>query len=217
MAYDQELHMPPPDWARTLVNSSQKKMPSGDPSLWGNTVTTVIDGDDPAATIPEGPIAGAQVLLAHATDQYTRSWSVTGSLTLPRSVWSTLVTGDPPNGLTDGLRPPLAVYLSVLQGVEKVTIEHLICLMYGGTAANIGLCNNQCTINGGPYLPTIVFGNTGSTNQDQETRPFAAIGALIGNTITARAIYVRANTDELTCNRATISVLLTPYAAGAGI
>lgn len=206
--------MPDPDWGRVLVNTAQKKAPSGDPTLWANTITTLIDdaaeGADPRA------IYGAQIVLAQAADRYARSWSISGALTLTEDAWFAAPTSLPPDAPTAEFgRPDLAVYLSITQGIEKVTLEHQICLMYGGTSSNTGLCNNQCTINGGPYLP--IQAGVLPTGKKVQSRAFAAIGSLIGNTISVRGLFVRYNHGEIDIPSATISLLLTPHAAGSGI
>lgn len=215
MSYDQERHMPQPDWARVLVNTDQKKMPVGDPAFWGNTVTTLIDAS-PSAPVPFSPylLYSEQILLAHASDRYARSWSLSGTLTIDAQMWGE--SGRIPSGtfIDPSETTRLQVFLSVLQGIEKVTIEHQICLMSGGDPTNIGLCNNQCVTNGGPYVPLSPLPEGGEVG-----RSFAAVGALIGNTITVRAIFLRGGTpgSQGFLPQATISLLLAPYAPGAGI
>lgn len=196
LPYDHDQNMPPPDWGRVLVNTAQKKAPSGDPTLWGGTVETAIDNDfagDPATV---RTVYGSQIILAQAADRYSRSWSIIGNLTMTPTMWR-----DTGSGGGD-----LEVYLSITQGIEKVTIEHRISLsMQGG---ELGLCNTQSTVVGGPYLPAV--------DGTQETRAFAAIGALIGNTINIRGVFVRSSAERAVPS-ARLSVLLAPAAAGAGI
>jgi len=206
---------PPPDWNRVLVQTDQKRMAVGDPTLWANTVVTPID------LAPEGstPRAfyGEQIILAQTNDRYSRSWSISGKLTISAQTWQE--GGKIPNGpFFDGLVPTrLQVFLSILQGIERVTVEHQICLMSGGDPTNIGLCNTQCTTNGGPYLPT--YTDTPPTEGSEEGRSFAAIGALIGHTISIRGLFIRGGSEgnQGIIPSATISVLLAPYAGGTGL
>lgn len=219
MGYDEEHRMPPPDWGKVLVNTAQRKAVVGDPALWGNTITTQIDTLTPTPAVITGIVTGNQIALAQASDQYTRSWSLSGTLTIPEGSWYAAAPTEPPGKLqvVSG-SPDLAVYLSIVQGVEKAAIEHRICLMYGPTSTNIGLCNNQCTRNNGPYLPVTRTATYAGVEIELETRAFAAIGALIGNTITVRGLFARNGAAaEGIIPDATISVLLTPYAPGAGI
>lgn len=205
LPYDRDQAMPPPDWGRVLVNTAQKKAPAGDPTLWGNTVTTLIDEVSFEAHPPMTTFYSEQIVMAKAADQYSRSWSVTGAVSLPPVVWG-MTPANPPIGLTPPDGTTFSVYLSVLQGMEKVTIEHVILLACGGS---FGLCNAQSTVNNGPYVPT-------TPDPNLETRAFAAIGALIGNSIAMRAVFVRSG-DESFIPRATISLMVAPAAAGAGI
>lgn len=206
---------PPPDWNRVLVHTGQKQMAVGDPSLWAGTIITPID------TAPEGSTPrtfyGEQIILAQTADRYSRSWSLSGKLSIASQTWET--PGMVPSGPFFDVPVPtrLAVYLSIVQGIERVTVEHQICLMSGGDPTNIGLCNNQCTTQGGPYLPTYdVFPPQEGGDQ---ARSFAAIGALIGHTIAIRGLFVRGGTpgNQGLIPTATISLLLAPYAGGTGL
>jgi hypothetical protein len=206
---DQHDHMPPPDWARVLVNTDQKKQPVGDPTLWGNRVTSLID-DRPQGLAEPAVFYSEQIILAHALDRYSRSWSIIGTVGLSADAWADPNVTPPPNGVLVAGPARLQVFLNVLQGIEKVTIEHQICLVGGGDATNIGLCLNQSTVHAGPYLPRFEAGI--------EYRSFAAIGALVGNTISARALFIRGGgATPGVIPSATISLIVTPYAPGAGI
>lgn len=206
---------PPPDWNRVLVHTDQKKMAVGDPTLWANTVVTPVDNAIEGST-PRA-FYGEQIILAQTSDRYSRSWSLSGKLTISSQTWTT--GGKVPNGpFFDGIPATrLQVFLSIVQGIERVTVEHQICLMSGGDPTNIGLCNNQCTTNGGPYLPT--FTDTPPDEGSGEGRSFAAIGALIGHTIGIRGLFVRGGEpgSQGIIPTATIDLLLVPYAAGTGL
>jgi hypothetical protein len=206
---DQHDHMPDPDWVRVMVHPDQKKKAVGDPTLWGNVVRVLID-DDPVLP-PNGVYTSPQIVLAQASDHYTRSWSLTGAVTAPNDVWNDPNPFPPPASLVQPAGPRLSVYLAISQGSEKVTIEQVITLLFGGDVNNVGLCNNQSSAHGGPYLP----GNTADLTQ--QTRPFAAIGALIGNTVNVRALLVRSLASGGIVPNVTISAMITPYAPGAGL
>lgn len=205
--------MPDPDWANVIVHADQKKCPVGDPTLWGNTIRTPID-DDPILGSTPRVIYGDQILLAQAADQYSRSWSLSGMLAVPGVGWR-FSSGSVPAGLdlpADGMN----IFLEVVQGVGKVSIANQINLACNGFGTNIGLCWNQSSIYGGPYVPT--FGPTPIDASSYIQLPFAMIGALIGNTISVRAIYLRGGSATTgTIKNAIMSCVLTPYAPGAGI
>jgi hypothetical protein len=208
--------MPSPDWASVIVQPNQKKMPVGDPTLWANTVTTTIDSDPVLGNTPR-IIQGEQIILAQASDRYSRSWSLSGVVTAPIAAWNGEGPPTPP-GFPD-IRPagdhtPLEVWLSVLQGIEKITLEQQILLMSGGTGFGhtYGLCNQQYSGVNGPYGSMFT---SPLAEQGQESRSFAAIGSLIGNTISVRGIFVRSPTGQVP--NASIALIITPYAPGAGI
>lgn len=221
--------MPAPDWGGVIVHPNQKKMPVGDPTLWANTVTTQIDTDPRFGSTPR-VIQGDQIILAQAADRYSRSWSLIGSVTIPFGA-AVADTNIAPPGSSAGDtfladNPPLAVWLSVVQGIEKITIEQQILLLSGVVDVNVvppignfGLCNNQTSGVGGPYGITYNITPIALGPDLRGTSPFACVGAFIGNTISARAIFVRGGVigqpaDVPDC---TVSLLITPYAPGAGI
>jgi hypothetical protein len=224
---DNHGNMPPPDWGRVQIQQAQKKMPVGDPTLWANTVTTQIDTDPIEGSNPR-VIFGQQIILAQAADRYSRSWSLIGNVSIPLNA----ATADPnpsPPASSDQAIPigaPVEVWLRVTQGIEKITIVQDLLLLSGVAdinvvppTSNFGLCNNQWAGTGGPYgnlfnVRPVVF-----TPDTRITLAFSCIGAFIGNTLSAQAIYV--------CNGvigqapdvpdATVALLITPYAPGAGI
>lgn len=205
--------MPDPDWGNVLVNPDQKKQPVGDPTLWGNTVATLIDADPVLGSTPR-IIYSDQIVLAQAADQYSRSWSLTGVLAVKGLGWR-FATGTAPAGPdlpADGMN----VFLSVIQGVGKVQTEAQINLACNGITTNIGLCWNQCSANGGPYVPT--YAPTPIDANAYILLPFAAIGALVGNTISVRGVYLRGgNAISGAIPSAYLTCMVTPYAPGAGI
>jgi hypothetical protein len=87
-------------------------------------------------------------------------------------------------------------------------------LMSGGTGGGhaYGLCNQQYSGVNGPYGATF---SSPIAEQGQQGRAFAAIGALIGNTISVRGIFVRGVGSQIP--NASIALSITPYAPGAGI
>jgi hypothetical protein len=215
-----EPHMPDPDWGNVLIHPDQKKMPVGDPTLWANTVTTLVDQDPILGNTPR-TIQGDQIVLVQAADRYSRSWSLNGLVFTSTDAWNSFASSaNPPTSPYDaGARDlnNLAIWLSITQGIEKITFEQQILLMAGNTSANYGLCNNQFTLNNGPYGE--LYNSLPPSESDQQGRAFAAIGALIGNTISIRPIITRGGVpgSQGIVGSVTISLILTPYAPGAGI
>lgn len=218
--HDLEPHMPDPDWGNVLIHPDQKKMPVGDPTLWANTITTLVDSDPIAGNTPR-VIQGDQIVLVQAADRYSRSWSLSGVVFTDNDAWNSGAssTNAPTSPYDSGAQAlnNLAIWLSITQGIEKITVEQQILLMAGNTTVNYGLCNNQFTLNGGPYGS--LFTTLPPSESDQQGRAFAAIGSLIGNTISIRPIIVRGGVpgSEGIIGSATISLLLTPYAPGQGM
>lgn len=207
------MAMPPPDFGRVLVDRGRAGMPVGDPGLWANQVTTPVDEDPILGNTPR-IVTSSQIVAAQAVDRYSRSWSLSGMVTLPQPAWNANGPASPPSFPDVGGGARFEVWLSVLQGLEMITIEHLILLMSGGSAGgtSYGLCNTQWSANGGPYGATFT---SPIAEEGQQSRAFAAIGSLIGNTISARAIYVRGAGGQIP--NASVALVLTPYAPGHGI
>lgn len=204
-------NIPGADFGLVTVNPGKAGMPVGDPRLWANQVTTLVD-DDPILTNTPRIITGNQIIAAAAADRYARSWSLSGAVTMPSAAWNGNVAPAVAPSFPDaGTSNRFEVWISVLQGLEMVTIEHLILLAVGGSPA-FGLCNTQWSAQGGPYGATFT---SPLAEQGQQSRAFAAIGSLIGNTISARAIFVRGSGGQIPS--AAVALMVTPYAPGAGI
>ncbi len=186
-----------PDWDRVLVDAGKKIVPLGDPTRWGAAVPTFLPATLGANQFSE------QIIMAQTRDAYSRSWAVVGALTLPQATWN--VAGVFPAGPY-----PIVVALEIVMGVGQAQVTHDIILTCGLNAA-VGLCNTQNAINGGPYMST--FG--GPPNFD-ESRPFAAIGSLIGNSISIRARYIGGTNVGLPAT-SLCTVLVTPFAPGMGL
>ena len=224
---DNRDNMPPHDWGRIQIHPNQKKMPVGDPTLWANTITTQIDTDPILGSNPR-VIFGEQIILAQAADRYSRSWSLIGNVSLPLNGATVDPNPSPPASSDQAVAvgAPLEVWLRVTQGIEKITIVQDILLLSGVAdiavvppTGNYGLCNNQWAGTGGPYgnlfnVRPVVF-----TPNTRITFAFACIGAFVGNTLSAQAIYVRNGVigQPLDVPDATVALLITPYAPGAGI
>lgn len=187
--------IPPPAWGNVLVNSGKQGKPVGDPTQWGAGQLTLLD----AALVQT---FSPQFVSAATQDTYARSWAILGTLRLPQATWN--APGTFPAGPF-----PLVVALDIVMGVGQASVQHQIILMCGNNP-NVGLCNTQNAINGGPYLSTF------ETGSGDETRPFAAIGALVGHTIQMRVRYVGGTNVGLPTT-AQVQALITPFAAGAGL
>lgn len=188
--------MEDPDWGRVLVTAGQKSLPVGDPTKWGSQVPTLL----PATLVQE---FSTQIVLAATRDAYSRSWALVGTLTLPQATWN--AAGTFPAGPF-----ALIVALELVMGVGQAQVTQDIILMCGNNPT-VGLCNTQNAINGGPYLSTF-----GGPPDFDESRPFAAIGALIGNQINVRARYIGGTNVGLPTT-SICTAIVTPFAPGVGL
>ncbi len=186
------------DWDRVLVDAGQnvQNIPVGDPTKWGSQIST----DLPASLVS---VFSQQIVMARTRDAYSRSWALVGQLTLPQATWN--APGVFPAGPF-----PLVVALEIVMGVGQTQVLQDVILMCGNNPT-VGICNTQNAINGGPYLSS--FG--GPPNFD-ESRPFSAIGALVGNNINVRARYIGGTNVGLP-TASIISAIITPFAAGVGL
>lgn len=192
---DEHLEGDDPDWDRYLVDAGKKGLPVGDPTRWGSQAFTRID-----TSVPDQP--STQVLQASTLDSYSRSWALLGTLTLPPDLWNAAAF--------------VEVTLEIIMGVGQAQVTHRIVLFSAAPAG--GLCYTQYIVNGGPYksVPVAAVGGNPTYTTDQ-SRAFAAIGALIGQSINIRAIYqIGAVTAQLPTT-SVLNVILTPFAAGKGL
>jgi len=130
----------------------------------------------------------APIISVATTDGYSRSWGILGNLIVPPSLIND------PNAL---------VMLECSMGVGQVTIVHNIALMIGSG----GLVNSQSAVAGGagPYWTS------------DEGFAFAAIGSLIGQSITIRGLFLLGAVFPGLPAPATIALVATPFAAGEGL
>ena len=216
MAIEPDIH--DPDWERYFVAAQGGVAPVGDPTRWGSQVFTRIFDNG----FPEQIIFSGQMLQMATQDNYARPWNVIGTLTLPQSVW---------------LSTAVEVDLEVTMGVGQIQIVHRIGLVRSfrstqppgwpitppGPFATIpigGLCIQQSQNAGGPYAettePTTAELPVAGELQDI-CRPFACIGALVGQSISMRARYRRWNVSNGLPCLSRLAVIVTPYAAGEGL
>lgn len=195
----------PPDWDRYAVTRDGAAAPVGNPTLWGNQVFVPM----PAAALFT-TLQTPQFIQLATSDAYARSWSVLGTLTLPIATWQ--YTELTPFG-------GLQVELLITMGVGLARITHSIMLLFPGhfgpSAGPVspagGLCLSQNWFYGGPYNPI-------SEALGEDTRPFAIVGGLVGQSIAIRANYLNygAATPGLPAT-SRLNVIITPYAAGQGL
>jgi hypothetical protein len=183
-------------------------LPVGDPTRWGATVTTAFREVDPFATYQQ--LYSEQILQLTALDRYSRGWSLTGVLSLPPSVWDN-AAGTYPDPSGAGLIS-INVLLEIVSGVGQSRLTQHILLAASGNPT-LGLCNQQAAVNGGPYgqvdLPT-----DGAPFTNQRWRPFAAVGALVANNVSIRAVYEFVSNEY---SPSTIVLLACPISAATGI
>lgn len=190
-------HMPDPDWHRYVMPSQQPHAnlpPVGDPTRWGASLDTVL------------PVAGIdfstqQVLQVQTHDAYSRSWSLFGSLVLPQAL---LI-----------INPGIYVAIDVSMGVGQATVNQRIVLFAGAVAAGSlfgsALCEAQWINNGGVYDEIRMATQAGLT---MVSRSFAAVGALLGQSISVSVHYSLAPAWNPAPVTSTLSLVLAPYAAG---
>jgi hypothetical protein len=196
-----------PDWGRYIMKG-QGGAPVGDPTRWGVELRTPLA--DPPAGLQN--IITPTILALGTRDGYARSWSVIGSLTLPTSTWDATVNGQ-----------GIGVQLEFTMGVGQSQITQAILLLQQPYTPSLpyppvpptGLCITQHYTFGGPYIST--FGVASGTSVE-ESRPFAIIGGLVGQSISVRAKYggYFPPTAGYPCT-GKIAMLATPYAAGEGL
>ena len=179
-----------PDWERYGIRPPNAFQKVGDPTRWGVQLDTTI----PAAGLQNS----TQILQAQTRDAYSRSWSLIGTLALHPDLW--------------GAAAGVEVSLEVVMGVGQAQISQRIALFYG-TGFPGALCEGQYLPNGGPYqaIPLTI----GSTTV--LSRPFAAIGAIVGQAINIRARYNIAGVFPALPAPSNLAIMLTPYAAGEGL
>ena len=193
-----------PDWERYKVTKDGVSAPVGDPTRWGAQIFVPLDDAVPELTSP-------QILQVSTRDAYSRSWTVLGTLTLPKVTWNTA---------------DLFVELLITLGVGQVQVTHAIVLMH---PANVlppaglpsigrgGLCLDQYLFFGGPYDAIREPDTAG--NLSLESRAFAIVGGLIGQSVSVRAKYLVGSLPPTpgfpTVSR--LALIVAPYAAGEGL
>lgn len=185
-----------PNWGRVSVPQNQASAPVGNSIRWGAQTITAVPSTIGTTVLSE------QVVQAQTQDPYARSWSLMGVLFLPPVLWT-----------APGVYPAFtfAVDLVVRMGLANIQIQHNILLMAGDDNPTVGLCNQQSARFGGPYE----FGDQIFNNLGYETRPFAAVGALVGQFISAQVRFRVGNPNPAGLPNPLITQLvLAPFAAG---
>jgi len=188
-----------PDWGRFGIKPPNTFQKVGDPTRWGAADSTNIVEN----SIQE---SSAQILQLVTRDPYARPWSIIGTLSMPVSVWTTA---------------QMIASIFMVQGVGQIQLTQEIALWIGtGSAGGPGgLCYQQDSLNGGPYITTpTFFVNVRGTQVVYETRAFAIIGGLVGQSIAVRARYgiITAPNPDLPAP-AVLSLIANPIAAGTGL
>lgn len=186
-----------PDWGRYRVANAGGVAPVGDPTRWGAQAFTRIT--------PGKEAASQQILAIGTSDNYARSWSLMGNLVLPYWLWDT---------------QSVVVRLEVTCGVGQVQIVQPIVLYKSDGAANKqGLVADQFWEKGGPYWETYeptrseVPADAGGVDK---CRSFAAVGAIVGQSIGIRALYTMNIAAPGACV-SRLALIITPHAAGEGL
>jgi hypothetical protein len=183
-----------PDWGRFGIAPPNKYQPVGDPTRWGVSLDTLI----PATGLVDTP----QILQIQTRDPYSRAWSIFGTLTMTAELWGTGAGVD--------------IDLDMVMGVGQAQITQRLVL-FNGTgvpATATALCEAQYLPNGGVYAAISGPALGAATRQ---TRAFAAVGAVIGQSINIRARYNIAGVFATLPQTTNLSLIVAPYAAGQGL
>lgn len=210
--------MHPPDWDRAIVRRDGIAAPAGNPIRWGGVVTTALNqavAPDVFGVIsyPTPPFVNAA-----AADGYARGWSIIGTLRMPLATLYTAYSG--PNTPLAGAYPfpapnTINVVLEVIVGVGQLSFTQRILLMAAGEPT-LGLCNQQAALNAGPYAETF-FSPDATVGNAFILRSFAAIGAVVGNSIAIRGVYELGGAGAMSAQPSILTVGVAPAAAGEGI
>ena len=228
--YDDDPNNPPgihdPDWARFgISNPNQLQSPTGDPIRWSGTMVTALD-QVPLAPPPFADlftITTPQIIQVQPRDAYPRNWSIVGKLSWLSAIWQAAADYPPPASFSCN------AFLQIITGMGQVQLVQTILLAAGGVGIPrypgsplLGLCNQQLAASGteapaGPYDQDLSY--PGGAATQTWGRSFAAIGAIVGNSISVRALYRPGVNFAGTYPGATakLDLMLTPYAAGEGL
>jgi hypothetical protein len=190
-----------PDWERYKVTKDGTNAPVGDPTRWGAQVFTPLHDLFPTEFVTP------QILQLATRDGYSRSWSLIGTLTMPTATW---------NGASS------QCLLDLTLGVGQIQIAQSIVLYDAGNPSAVpplapgGLCRTQHSTLGGPYAS--ILENNPASNAN-ESRSFAIVGGLIGQSISIRARYQNSGFPPTAGfpTTARLCMIVTPYAAGEGL
>lgn len=190
------MTLPEPDWHRYVLPNQQPgpgMAPVGDPTRWGVSHDTLI----PATGVQDS----TQILAIATRDAYSRAWSLFGNLTLPAELWNTGAGVD--------------IALDMVMGVGQAQITQRLALFAGSasggaTTTITALCEAQYLPNGGVYESVTQVVN----GIPMQTRSFAAVGALVGQSINIRARYVISGVFASLPTTSNLSLIVAPLAAG---
>jgi len=187
-----------PDWGRVGVNAPNAYEKVGDPTRWGGTTRTNIINNSFQQD-------ATQAIQITTRDPYSRSWALLGTLTMPDSVFATA---------------QMIASLQITMGVGQVQIMQEVALWIGtGSAGGPGgLCYQQSSLNGGPYLEqSFLAKNVAGTDIAYTTKAFAIVGGLLGQNISLRTRYgIIAGPADLP-SAGIMSAIVTPFAAGQNL
>jgi hypothetical protein len=188
-----------PDWGRVGARPPNQFEKVGDPTRWGATDRTNI-------VVNAFNQSSSQVLQIVTRDPYARSWALLGTLSMPVSVWTTA---------------QMIASLVVTEGVGQIQLVQEIALWIGpGSAGGPGgIVYQQDSLNGGVYLVSDVFfvQNSAGVQIAYQTRAFAIVGGLVGQSIAIRGKYGTIGANPDLPSPALLSLIATPFAAGEGL
>lgn len=188
-----------PDWGRFGIAPPNTFQKVGDPTRWGAQDSTNV-------TVNGFAQSSRQVLQIVTRDPYARPWAVLGTLSMPVSVWDTA---------------QMIASLVLTMGVGQVQLTQEIALWIGtGSGGGPGgLAYDQDSNQGGPYIASNTYfaQNVAGDQIAYQTRAFAIVGGLVGQSIAVIGRYGTLGANSELPAPALLSLIATPFSAGQGL
>lgn len=188
-----------PDWGRFGIAPPNTFQKVGDPTRWGGRDTSILQNNSLVES-------SAQIVQVATRDQYSRTWSMLGVLSMPQTAFD---------------EAQVAAVLLMTMGVGQVQLVHKIPLWYGSGTAASSLCYDQDVANGGVYFngDHYLAPNVAGAAITYSDKCFAITGGLLGQTLSARVQYLLAGAGPMPDLPAPVylTLIVNPFSAGDGL